>query len=152
MVDTSGGFKKSRVFAGRKFAIPDERDKGLLLAGIFSVSVGASYSPWLVSSVAAKQFVATTQYVPLAWFAALWMAAGLFCVVAAFVKPDIGGFAVAPFMPAFWGCTYALAWFTGHSPRGWLSAVIFWVVGLYIYQNAKLVDPRPVVRGVRHES
>lgn len=125
---------------------PDRRDGYLLLKGCMSLFLGYAYAVAHVPRTTRTSLSTMTHTVPLEVFGLLWVAAGLYCIVSAFLPRKIGGFAVGVFMPFVWGLVYLFCWLNGDPGRGWVSAGIFWSIAGAMYLASGLIDPTPVLR------
>lgn len=127
-------------------ARPDRRDNYLLGKGILSVFVGYAYTVAPVPRASRNALSTATELVPLWVYGALWIAAGAYCIVAAYVPRNIGGFRVSVIMPAVWGSLYLACWLNGDPGRGWVLAGIFWSIARATYCASGLIDPMLVLR------
>lgn len=66
---------------------------------------------------------------PWRWWAVLWAATGLLCLVEAFVRWDRVAYMAATAMKLAWGSSALAAWVVGVNPRGWLGALVWMAFG-----------------------
>lgn len=131
--------------AGSWLQRPDRRDKYLAEKGVLSLFIGYAYTVAPVPRATRTQLSTVTDAVPLWVYGLCWIAAGLYCIAAAYVPRMVGGFRVAVIMPTVWGFTYAFCWLNGDPGRGWVLAGIFWEIARATYRASGLIDPMPVV-------
>jgi hypothetical protein len=124
---------------------PDLRDWFLILIGILALLLGYAYGVARVPHGVRTSLSTGLSVMPLRGYAALWAAAGAYCIVAGFTARRIGGFTVASFMFTLWGMVYLIGWLHGDPGRGWVTAAIFAGFAGAIYCVSGLVDPTPIV-------
>lgn len=126
----------------RSMVPPDRRDWALIMAGILALFVAYAYGVAPVPPSSRNPLNHATAILPLRAFALMWVAAGVYCIGAAFTDHRVGGFAVAGFMPVVWGSLYLICYLLGDPGRGWVATGYFWSFAGYNLLTGGLVDPR----------
>ena len=62
---------------------------------------------------------------PWPYWAFLWAATGMVCLVQAFARRDRVGYAAAVAMKVSWGSLGLVSWVAGANPRGWLTGLVW---------------------------
>lgn len=125
---------------------PDQRDAYLILKGLLFLFLGYAYAVAHVPPATRNSLSTVTGVLPLHVYGLLWIAAGLYCIAAAFTESKIGGWAVGVFMPSIWGLLYLICWINGDPGRGWVSTGVFWAIAGAMFCASGLIDPVPVTR------
>jgi hypothetical protein len=79
----------------------------------------------------------------LYFWASLWAAAGLACLVFAFRKTDWPGFAAAMAIKALWAVMFLFGWAFVGIDRGYLTATIWGAFGLLVWLISTWPEPDP---------
>jgi hypothetical protein len=132
------------------YSRPDRRDAYLILKGMLFLVLGYAYAVARVPGTTRNSLSTATSLLPLHFYGWCWVAAGLYCILAAFSRRG-GGFAVGVFMPSVWGLIYLICWINGDPGRGWVSTAIFWSIAGAMFCASGLIDPTPVLRRGIHE-
>lgn len=127
------------------FQRPDLRDWFLIIIGLLALLLGYAYGVAHVPHGVRTSLSTALSVLPLKAYAALWLATGLYCVLAGLTARRIGGFVVASMMFILWGLLYLLGWLAGDPGRGWVTAAIFGALAAAVYCVSGLVDPTPIV-------
>lgn len=112
---------------------------GLLIVGAATVARGISYMPGILPD-ATRSSHAAEALLPMAVWAAVWIATGLLCLVASVAwQGRIAALAVGctAALYVLFGSSFILGSITGDMPRGWVSSLgylttaslILWAVG-----------------------
>lgn len=128
---------------------PDRSDAYLIVKGVLFLGLGFAYAVVSVPHTTRSSLSTVTDYVPLHVFGYLWLAVGVYCVLAGFLDWKVFGFAIGIIMPTVWGFMYLVCWFNGDPGRGWVTCGIFWAIAGAMFCVAGLVDPRPIVKRAR---
>jgi len=124
---------------------PDLRDRFLIAFGALGVILGYGYGVAYVPPGVRTPLSTGLSILPLQAYAYMWAAAGLYCVVAGFIRRGIGGFIAGSFMCTLWGLVYAIGWIHGDPGRGWVSASLFGCLAYAVFSVSGCVDPTPIV-------
>ncbi len=130
----------------RLLNLPDRRDWFLALIGALALLLGYAYTVVHIPPGVKNPIRVALQLMPLWAWGAAWVAAGAYCILAAFTDRRVGGFTVAPFMPSVWGFAYLVGWINGDADRGWITTGIFWALAGAVYCVAGLIDPAPLLK------
>lgn len=117
-----------------------------MVKGCMSVFLGYAYTVAPMPHSARNQLSTATDHVPLAFYGALWIATGLYCIFSSFSPRQVGGWTVGIFMPTSWGAAYLISWIHGDPGRGWVLTGVFWSVAGAMYYASGLIDPGPTLR------
>lgn len=80
---------------------------------------------------------------PLSWWAGLWLAVGVVCMLGALVhRLDRLAFAGATMIKTLWGGVYLLGWAAGGIERGWVNAVVWLALAVLVMILAGWPEPR----------
>ncbi len=143
MFDTHLGLVVIRVT--KQLRRPDRRDGFLILIGLLALLLGYSYGIATVTPGVRAALHTVTLYVPLRLLGYLWIATGIFAVVAALTGRGQRGFAAVVFMPSVWASAYLISWISGDVGRGWVNAALFYALAGAVFCVAGLIDPTPVI-------
>lgn len=80
---------------------------------------------------------------PLSWWAGAWLTVGAVCAVGAFVPRDFAAYALAAGMMVLWAGVTAAAWFTYHTPQGWVGVVIWMMFATITLLISSWPEARP---------
>lgn len=128
------------------FNRPDRRDTYLLIKGAMHILVGYAYALAPVPSATRNSLSTATDYIPLWVYGCLWIAAGVYIIVAALSTRPIGGWTVGVFTPALWGVLYTICWLHGDPGRGWVLGGVFCCIAGAMYCACGLIDPTWTLR------
>lgn len=129
----------------RYYQWPDLRDWFLITMGLLSLLFAYAYGVAKVPPNTKTNLSTALEVLPLKVYALMWLATGLYCILAAVTAHRIGGFVVSMFAYTLWGMIYLIGWLHGDPGRGWLSAGVFGTLAGAIYCVSGLVDPSPIV-------
>lgn len=122
--------------------------RGVFLAifGAIYVAIGISY----VFPAPGSPVKLTMQWMP--WWSPLWvcgliwLGAGLIAMVAAFqpLPRDRFGFEALAAVATGWTIAYVISWTLGDAGRGWVSALVFALVGAAVLTVSGMLNPPPI--------
>lgn len=110
------------------------RSSFLMLFGAAYCAIGWSYIAGPSTPALRRSLDLALTVVPVAAWGALWVVCGVLAIVTGvlrWVKPL--GFAALTFVGTLWGAAYFVGWIAGDAPRGWVSALIFWMVSAAVH-------------------
>lgn len=100
---------------------------GLLILAVTMILRGVCYLPWLLPRPGA--IPALEETLPVWSWSTLWLVAGGVCAACVawrrFAPLAVG---IATGLHALWGACYLLAWVTGDSQRGYVSALSYFAI------------------------
>lgn len=73
---------------------------------------------------------------PLLVWAFIWIAAGMACLVSAFLRDDRWGFAAASAVFIVWAVSFLISWAAYGADRGWLAAATWAVLAMLVLDCA----------------
>ncbi|MCH6196891.1 hypothetical protein MHT86_05175 [Corynebacterium mastitidis] len=120
------------MYRPRVALIVRSRWVGLLILTVGVVLRGVCYLPAVVP--ADHRVPALERVLPLSAWAALWLAAGAFCLACLMLHRGLGpavGICVA--LHFLWGLLYLSAWLLDESPRGYATALTYFMVVALTY-------------------
>lgn len=126
----------------RPHFLAGRRGKCLMFFALLDLLYGLS----LWQPAAEAQRSASTRFLmevaPLPWWAGLWLAAGVICLVGAIHRRgDRLAFAAAIGIKTLWGTVFLLGWRAGAIERGWVAAVVWLAFALMVGVLAGWPDP-----------
>lgn len=107
--------------------------RGLVL--LFFALLGAAYCYGLLNpqQPAAESYAWAARVAPLWAWAILWGGTGAVCVVCAFLERDSVAFGAVITVTAWWGLLIGAGWLVGGVDRGYITAVIFLALAMFVY-------------------
>ena len=127
-------------------SVDGKRGDFLLAGGASFAAIGASYVAvrtegrnaafsWLPGTVGPDE---------LGW---IWVIGGTFCVVVALVSkraPKLTAVAYAVLMvpPMLWALVFIVSWVTGAHPLGWVAAISYSVMSLWVWIASDWPNPK----------
>lgn len=107
----------------RAFALLCNARVTLLVLGVLALLRGVFYLPALTPS---DRIPALEEYLPLPWWAGLWIAVGALTVASAVTRYRMSaavGMQVG--MALLWAVLYTVAWIAGYTPRGYVTQTTY---------------------------
>jgi hypothetical protein len=115
----------------RNVRINGRRGAFQIVLGVVYLVVGSSFFFMPGTPSREETFRWLTAYVPLGWFASLWIVAGCVALVCAFLpRPrDAAGFIALAFAPGIWVGLFTIGAFMSGSVLALVSAIIYGTFG-----------------------
>lgn len=134
----------------RRLRINGRRGVFLAIFGVIYVAIGLSYVFPASDSPVRHSMAWMPWWSPLWLCGALWLGAGFVAGVAAFqpLPRDRFGFEALSGVATGWTIAYVISWGVGDAPRGWVSAMLFALVGAAVLTVSGMLNP-PQLRSVK---
>lgn len=107
----------------------------ILVMGIGILLRGFSYLPSVLGAPPPPGTHPAELSLPMPVWGVIWVSVGSACIVSAFVRAwiiDALALAAGVMLYVGWGSSFLIASISGHSPRGWVSAIGYFSVAILV--------------------